>query len=163
MSRFTTDLARGRPRSSVTVFFDGGDPALAARIARYRAAAGGRADLLWRDTRLCRDALTLWGIGARAAARRVFVKDRLARLFRGLGARLVLWRELDAYRWRAVLLDALGIAAFATRPIAPRRRHVEHHLLLDAPTRRLRILVERIGRAAPYLRRAPALPRSPRP
>lgn len=119
MARFTTDLARGYPPTSVALFYDGGDAAVAARIARYRAAAGARVDLLWRDLRHCPEALSLFGVAATAGG--FFVKDRHARLFAGLGARLVLWREIDAYRWRAFVLGMMGVAALLARPITPHR------------------------------------------
>ncbi len=121
MARFTTDLTRGYPPSSVAVFFDGGDAALAQRIARYRAAAGGRADLNWRDTRHCPEALTLFGVGAGALRGGLFVKDRYARLHAGLGARIVLWRELEGYGWRCLPLDLLGLSHILSRPVTPSR------------------------------------------
>jgi hypothetical protein len=121
MARFTTDLAHGYPKSALAVFYGGGDPAVAASAARYRAAAGARTDILWRDLGAHPSALSLYGVERPGPLGGFFVKDRHARLHAGLDARIVLWRELPLYRWRARLLEWSGIAALLDRPIVPRR------------------------------------------
>ncbi len=122
MTRFVTDLVRGHPPTTLAVFFDGAAPDQAARAARYRRALHpARRDVLWRDLARHPDALSLFGLGRAAARRSLAVVDRLGRLRVGLDARVTLWRELPAYRWRALLFDLAGIAAMLERPVTPRR------------------------------------------
>jgi hypothetical protein len=122
MTRFVTDLVRGHPPTALTVFFDGTAPAQAARAARYRATLpAARRDVLWRDLRHHPDALSLFGLGRVAAGSGLGVVDRRGRLRIGLDARVALWRELPGYRWRAWLLDLVGLAALLERPVTPRR------------------------------------------
>jgi predicted DCC family thiol-disulfide oxidoreductase YuxK len=143
MTRFVTDLVRGYPPTALAVFYDGASPAQAERAARYRRALHpARRDVLWRDLARHPDALSLFGLGRRAARRGLAVVDRLGRLRIGLDARVALWRELPGYRWRAVLLDLAGIAALLERPVTPRR----------APGRR----ATRPAAIAPLRRHAPS-------
>ena len=122
MTRFVTDLVRGRPPTTLAVFFDGAAPDQAARAARYRRALQpARRDVLWRDLARHPDALSLFGLGRAAARSGLAVVDRLGRLRVGLDARVALWRELPGYRWRAWLFDFCGAAALLERPVTPRR------------------------------------------
>ncbi len=121
MTRFVTDLVRGRPPTTLAVFFDGTAPGQAARARRYRRALNpARRDVLWRDLARHPDALSLFGLGRAAARRGLAVVDRLGRLRIGLDARVALWRELPGYRWRAWLFDLSGVAALIERPVTPR-------------------------------------------
>lgn len=122
MTRFVTDLVRGRLPTALAVFYDGASPEQAGRAARYRRALHpARCDVLWRDLSRHPDALALFGLGRIAARRGLAVVDRLGRLRIGLDARVALWRELAGYRWRAWLFDLSGLAALLERPVTPRR------------------------------------------
>ncbi|HEY7610289.1 MAG TPA: hypothetical protein VIF14_13730 [Alphaproteobacteria bacterium] len=122
MTRFVTDLVRGYPPTTLTVFFDGAAPLEAARASRYRGALPPqRRDVLWRDLARYPDALSLFGLGRAAAKRGLAVVDRQGRLRIGLAARVALWRELPRYRWRAWLFDLCGVAALIERPVTPHR------------------------------------------
>jgi len=122
MTRFVTDLVRANLPTTLAVFYDGASPGQAARASRYRRALHpARRDVLWRDLAHHPDALSLFGLGRRAARRGLAVVDRLGRLRIGLDARVALWRELPGYRWRALLFDLAGIAALLERPVTPRR------------------------------------------
>jgi len=121
MTRFVTDLVRGYPPTTLTVFFNGAAPQQAARAARYRGALpAARRDVLWRDLARYPDALSLFGLGGAAAKSGLAVVDRLGRLRIGLDARVALWRELPRYRWRAWLFDLVGLAALLEHPATPR-------------------------------------------
>ncbi len=127
MSRFTTDLVRRRPPSTLAVFYDGAAPMIAASVARYRAAARrAAAPILWRDVGAHPEALTLFGLGHDDARGTLAVVDRLGRLRVGLDARIALWREVPGYRWRSHLLDLVGVAAVLERPMTPSRGAARH-------------------------------------
>lgn len=96
MARFVSDLVRpARPRPpTVTVFYDGGAPEIAALVRRLSRLAPATAPLLWRDLAAYPAALTLWGVGEDAWRRRLFAVDRKGVLRRGARALAAVAREI---------------------------------------------------------------------
>jgi hypothetical protein len=137
MGRFTTDLVRGHPPTALTVFYDGADGRQAARAGRYRRACHpARRDVLWRDLAGHPEALSLFGLPRTSLRDGLAVVDRFGRLRIGLDARIALWRELPAYRWRAWLCDLAGLAAILERPVTPRARRRPARAGWPTPTAR---------------------------
>ena len=127
-ARATADQTKGRAASasaeaaecptSITVFYDGGSPAILRRAARYRrlfcrGLGDGPADILWRDLRRFPFALLGWHVGPEDWRGRLYVVDRCAALRAGLEARRLLRREIRTCGRRGLARALYARAPFA--------------------------------------------------
>jgi len=90
------------------VLYDGGCPLCRREIAHYqRLDRQQRID--WLDIVAEPDRLAQCGIGLTEAMQQLHARDRYGRWQLGVGAFLIIWRELPGWRWLARLVQLLHL------------------------------------------------------
>ena len=99
-------------KKETCVLFNDECPVCSYEIRHYESYAQEH-DLPLRFDDLNSDARAAWGMDADTAARRLYVQHE-GRLYSGIPAFLVLWRQMPRYQWLARLVGVPGIRHLAT-------------------------------------------------
>ena len=98
------------PGAAVTVLYNGGCPACRAEMERYRRLGGARPeDLAFHDVARDPSPLAPLGLTADDAMRRLHVRLAGGEVVEGVGAFILLWRQMPRYRWLARLVALPGV------------------------------------------------------